>query len=152
MKLAEALILRSDLQNRISQLANRIDNNIVVQEGDKPTEDPKALFKELDENLEKLTKLIQQINNTNNNTKVDGEKTLSELLAEREGLWEKRNIYARIADTASVRFDRYSQSEIKKIVTMDVSSLQKEVDDISKKWREIDTKIQGLNWTIDLLE
>ena len=35
---------------------------------------------------------------------------------------------------------------------MDVSSLQKEVDDISKKWREIDTKIQGLNWTIDLVE
>jgi hypothetical protein len=43
MKLAEALILRADLQKRIEQLKQRILNNVMVQEGDEPAEDPSQL-------------------------------------------------------------------------------------------------------------
>ena len=43
MKLAEALNLRADLQKRIAQLKERLANNVKVQEGDSPAEDPKAL-------------------------------------------------------------------------------------------------------------
>ena len=38
MKLAEALILRSDLQKRIEQLRVRLNNNAKVQENDEPSE------------------------------------------------------------------------------------------------------------------
>jgi hypothetical protein len=48
MKLAEALILRADLQKRIEQLKQRILNNVMVQEGDEPAEDPSQLLRELD--------------------------------------------------------------------------------------------------------
>jgi len=48
MKLAEALILRSDLQKRIEQLRHRLTNNAKVQEGDAPAEKPEALLKELE--------------------------------------------------------------------------------------------------------
>ena len=34
MKLAEALSIRKDLQKRIQQLGQRIQNNVKVQEGD----------------------------------------------------------------------------------------------------------------------
>ena len=51
MKLAEALILRADLQKRIAQLSARLKDSAKVQEGDEPTEDLKALFAELDQML-----------------------------------------------------------------------------------------------------
>ena len=38
MKLAEALSIRKDLQKRIQQLGQRIQNNVKVQEGDEPKE------------------------------------------------------------------------------------------------------------------
>ena len=40
MKLAEALILRADLQKRIDQLRVRLNNNAKVQENDEPSEKP----------------------------------------------------------------------------------------------------------------
>lgn len=38
MKIAEALILRADIQKRISQLKARLNNNAKVQENEEPTE------------------------------------------------------------------------------------------------------------------
>ena len=65
MKLAEALILRSDLQKRIEQLRVRLNNNAKVQENDKPSENPEELLNELDNNINQLKILIKQINRTN---------------------------------------------------------------------------------------
>jgi len=45
MKLAEALILRSDLQTKLASLQQRINNNVLIQEGDQPSEDPEKLLK-----------------------------------------------------------------------------------------------------------
>ena len=42
-------------------------------------------------------------------------------------------------------------SEIVVINTVSVSELQKQVDDISKQLRELDTRIQGINWNTDLI-
>ena len=54
MKLAEALILRADIQKRIEQLKSRLADNAKVQEGEKPSEEPKALLAELDARRRKL--------------------------------------------------------------------------------------------------
>ena len=48
MKLANALSQRSELQTRIRQLEDRLNNNALVQEGERPAEDPMELLKELD--------------------------------------------------------------------------------------------------------
>jgi hypothetical protein len=151
MKLAEALILRSDLQKRIEQLKNRLRNNVMVQEGDRPSEEPEVLLKEFDDCLLELTDIIKRINRTNNTTKFNEEWTLSDALAERDKLWEKRLILSHVAEAASVKQDRYSRTEIKYISLVNVKELQKQIDKLSKEFRELDTKIQGLNWTIDLI-
>lgn len=52
MKLAEALSLRKDLEKRISDLKERLDNSVRVQEGDEPAENPTELLAELDRYLE----------------------------------------------------------------------------------------------------
>ena len=45
MKLAEALQERADLNRRIEQLRYRLGNNALMQEGEKPAEDPAALLR-----------------------------------------------------------------------------------------------------------
>ena len=54
MKLAEALQERADLNTKISELRSRLYDNAVVQEGEKPAEDPSELLSELDKAAERL--------------------------------------------------------------------------------------------------
>ena len=151
MKLATALSERADVQRRLSQLHTRLNNNAKVQEGDEPAEDPKALLKELDALLERLEWLMARINLTNSRTLADG-VTVTELIARRDCLSKRLNILRGFLDTASEKVDRYSQKEIKILSTVKVSQLQKQVDVVSKELRELDERIQGLNWTTELLE
>ncbi|WOV86746.1 DIP1984 family protein [Sporosarcina oncorhynchi] len=151
MKLAEALITRADYQKRIQQLKSRISVNVKTQEGEEPAEDPNVLLAELDDIMEELTALIKRINKTNCTIQYDENWTLADALTERDQIWDKRLLLAKVAEEASIRNDRYSRTEIKVLSTVDVVSIQKQVDQLSKEFREIDTKIQGLNWTTDLL-
>lgn len=122
----------------------------MVQEGDEPSEDPEILLKEFEDCQFELTDIIKRINKTNNETMFNEKWTLADALTERDGLWEKRLVLSHVAEVASIKQDRYSRTEIKYISTVNVKELQKEIDKLSKEYREFDTKIQGLNWTIDL--
>ena len=151
MKLAEALILRSDLQKRMEQIRNRLYNNVLTQEGELPSEDPDVLLKEFMSLQKELTTLIKAINRTNNNTPFDDNLMLSEALVERDAILSKRSILSSAATLASEKPDRYSRTEIKNVSTIDIKKFQKEADKLSKEFRELDTKIQGMNWNIDLI-
>ncbi len=109
-------------------------------------------MQELDDLSSGLTDLIQRINKTNSETSYEGGKTLTDALAERDVLSLKRKIYSELAKAASVTQTRYSKSEVKFRSTVEVSSIQKQVDDMSKAYREMDAQIQALNWATDLLE
>lgn len=151
MKLAEALITRADYQKRIEQLKKRILMNVKMQEGEQPAEDPNVMLTELEGMMKELTKLIKRINKTNCVVQFDESRTLADALSERDGIFDQRLILAKVAEEASIRNDRYSRTEIKFVSAVEVAAIQKQVDDLSKKYRELDTKIQGLNWTIDLV-
>ena len=81
MKLAEALSIRKELQTRIDQLKVRTNNNVRVQEGEEPAEEPQELLKELDSCLKQLQDLIYRINLTNMHA-TSGKKTLTQLMEE----------------------------------------------------------------------
>lgn len=85
MKIAEALALRSDLQNRLEQLKQRLVKNARIQEGDVPAENPIELESELEAVAQQLTSMIQRINRTNSATRF-GSQTLADALAERDVL------------------------------------------------------------------
>lgn len=152
MKLAEALILRADLQKRLEQVRARLYNNVLIQEGEEPSERPESLLKEFMGIEKDLTKLIQAINRTNHQSAFNEELTIAEALVERDALLSQRNLYFQAADRASEKQDRYSRTEIKNVSTIDVKEFQKAADDLAKEYRKLDTKIQGLNWNIDLIE
>lgn len=151
LKLAEALLLRADLQKRIEQIKSRLKNNIMVQEGEAPSEEPEDLLKEFLSSQKELATIIKRINKTNNTTLYNEEWTLSDALVERDILIDKRSVLASSVERASFRLDRYSKTEIKYVSTINVKEIQKEVDKLSKQYRELDTKIQGLNWSTDLI-
>ena len=151
MKLAEALNLRADLQKRIAALKDRLIRNAKVQEGDTPSEDPVMLLKELDNNIIELEKLIKAINKTNSSTYI-GNESIADIIAKSDAIGLKFSVLRSFVNTASEKIDRYSNKEIKILSTVNVAEKQGEVDSLSKEYRLIDTKLQGLNWTTDLVE
>jgi hypothetical protein len=152
MKLSEALIQRADSQKRVEQLKQRLLRSAKIQEGDQSPENPRALLEELERTLGQLAEFIKRINKTNSATEFAPGKTLSDVLAERDVLLMKRTAYSQLADAASVVQNLYSRSEIKFISTVAVPEVQDQVDALSKQYRELDSRIQAMNWQTELLE
>lgn len=149
MKLAEALIIRADLQKRIAQLKNRLKDSAKVQEGDTPAEDIKELYKELDGSLAQLENLIFRINVTNMNTIHEGE-SLTHMMARKDVLNTRLSVMRELVAHVTESETRYGRNEIKYVRTIDVAELRRNTDDYSKQLRELDTKIQSINWTVEL--
>lgn len=152
MRLAEALIVRSDIQKRVEQVKARLNLNAKIQEGEQPAEQPAELLRELQELLYQLGSLIRRINRTNAQTAFDDQRTLADALADRDILSLHRNALSELIQSASVRQDRFTRSEIKFLSTVDIAALQRQVDQLAKDYRQLDTRVQELNWLTDVLE
>lgn len=151
MKLAEALQERADLNRRIEQLRYRLNNNVLVQEGEKPLEDPAALLEELESSFTRLEWLIARINLTNCAVKVEG-RSLTELIARRDVLSLRADAYRRLVEEASQNTHRATRTEIKILSAVNVPALQRQADDASRELRLLDNTLQATNWTADLME
>lgn len=152
MRLAEALVLRADCQRKVAQLKQRLGRVIKVQEGDQPSEPPAELLQELKRTLDELAVWVKKINKTNSLSPFNAHLTLSEALAERERIMQHRNILNELLNEASIKQERYGRQEVKFYTTLEVTALQKEVDELSKQYRELDFRIQEKNWSTDLIE
>ncbi|MBE6889957.1 MAG: DIP1984 family protein [Oscillospiraceae bacterium] len=149
MKLAEALQERADLKKNIEQLKYRLVTNMLVQEGEKPAEDPQELMKQFDGCVSRMGELVTLINHKNGSTFVDGE-SLTSMISRRDSLIRRIDAYRDMVNSASRAAMRATRSEIKIFSTIDVRALQKQIDDLSKQLRELDNKIQMTNWTTDI--
>lgn len=151
MKLAEALLLRSDQQKKLASLKQRINANVLVQDGDEPSEDPNELLKQAFSLNQEIQKLIYAIHQTNALTELRDGRSLLALLTFRDELVERHKILTTAISNTSREPDRYSTREIKWHKVIPVASLQKQADDISVKLRDLNVLIQATNWQIDLL-
>ena len=149
MKLAEALQERADLNRSIQQLESRLAANAIAQEGESPAEDPRDLLEQLDRSIDRLEELTAAINLANSRTVHQGE-TLTQMIARRDALTLRLRILRDFADHASQTGRRARGTEIKIISTVNVKSLQKELDNLSRELRLLDNTIQALNWSTDL--
>ncbi|EGK15269.1 DIP1984 family protein [Psychrobacter sanguinis] len=152
MKLAEALLIRSDLQKKLFQLKARIANNVKVQDGDSPNEDPNALIIEANQVITELATLIEKIHRTNALSQTSEGESLLSLLNKRDELEMRHKLLSDANDMASNEAARYSPREIKWKVMVSVSALQKQADDLSMKLRKLNLVIQANNWQIDLVQ
>lgn len=152
MKLAEALLLRSDQHKKLASLKQRINANVVVQEGDEPSEDPNELLKQVFALTQESQQLVLAIHQTNALAKLADGRSLLAVLTQRDELVERHKIITSAISHAQREPDRYSSREIKWHKVIPISSLQKQADDISAKLRELNVLIQASNWRIDLLD
>jgi uncharacterized coiled-coil DUF342 family protein len=151
MKLSEALIIRADLQKNIAQLEVRLQANAQIQEGGVLAEKPEELFAKLRKVLVEFEDLVQKINYTNTVSKDTDGKSISQLIVKRDVMDTEIKMMRQFLDKASNLIQPYTKTEIRNLSSVDVSSYRKSLDDLSKKRRELEAKIQELNWTTELV-
>lgn len=151
MKLAEALADRAALQQQITDLRDRLVRNARVQEGDTPAEDPAELLAALDRAADALERRIVEINRTNLAVEVEPDLSMTAALARRDVLKMRLNVHRALVAGAQPSQDRYSRQEIRFLPTVDVRTAQATVDALARDLRELDTRIQAVNWTADLM-
>ena len=152
MKLAEALLLRADMQKKLESLRDRIGRNTVVQEGETPAEDPNALLDQVKAICRQLKALVFAVNQANLSGKTGKGRTLTEALAERDALVLQHSIFQSATTSAAKSAERYGVKEIRWVKVVDVAALQKSVDDLAKSLRELNAEIQEANWQIEVKE
>ena len=122
-----------------------------VQEGDEPCDNVEELYKELDDVLVQLEDLIYRINITNVQIVQDGD-SLTRLIAKRDVLSMRVKALKEVVNYVAANDTRFGRNELKYVRTIDIKALRKEADTYAKQYRELDLKIQSLNWTVDLMD
>ena len=151
MKLAEALQERADLNKKIQEIRNRLNNCVLVQEDEEPGDDPISLLRELDDATARLETLMASINLTNCRTKVDG-KSLTQIIARKDALNLRRGVYNSVYYAASQDTQRARGTEIKIKALLKSADIRKEEDQIAKEVRQLDNLLQETNWKTKLIE
>ncbi|MGF2166861.1 DIP1984 family protein [Enterococcus casseliflavus] len=150
MKLAEALLLRRDLNNRLFQLRNEISSSVLVQEGDTLDRSITELFKEYDEINQQYSELVVAINRKNATASLaDSSLLLMEALEQREQLRRKHALLTQALDETKAA-PRMGRNEIRLVRTIDTKTLTEQLNTTAKQLRELDGKIQQTNWLVDL--
>ena len=151
MKLAEALSERSALKDRMSMLSKRLQENAFVYEGDEPLDDPKEMLKELEMLTKRNEELVSSINMANANTKASNGEVLAVLLARRDSLITKSQVLSKLLE--SNPHDPYSsrtKDTVRRVPVVDMRTVRLEMEEASKKAREIDALIQATNWNTEI--
>lgn len=160
MRLAEALMERSDLQRRIESLRSRIQASARYQEGEDPAEDAAALLAEAGEEIDRLAELVTRINLTNTAARLDDGTPLTAALARRDALRTRHGILTSAADAASGRgggagggsyAPRQMRSELRQIAALPIREVRERADDTARELRELDARIQRANWEVELV-
>jgi hypothetical protein len=151
MKLAEALARRADLQKRIEQMRDRLQQSALVQEGESPPEDPEELLRESEGALAELEDVVGRINRTNLEATLADGRTLTAALAERDALALRYGLLSGLVRMASERVPRYGRNEIRVLSTVNVAEKRRQMDELALRRRDLDTRLQQANWTTDLV-
>lgn len=106
----------------------------------------------MDRLLAELEGYVERINRTNLSATLEGETTLTAALARRDVLGLQYGLLRSLVDTASNRIPRYGRAEIRTLATVEVGPLRRQIDEVAKERRDLDTKIQAANWTTELME
>lgn len=150
MKLAEALLLRGDMQRKLAALRERIMRNVLVQEGNTPHEDPNKLIAEATAIVDEFEKLVGAINVANLRHKLPDGRTLTAAIAHRDALALRHSVLQTALAATNKEPDRYSVREIKWVAAIDVSKLQAQSEDLARQIRELNGRLQETNWQVEV--
>lgn len=156
MTLAEALVERKGLKERLESLKQRLAANVRVQEGDTPTEAPGDLMEQVRAAIADLERLIVAINRTNLTARLPGEEgwSLMEAIARRDMLTLHQTVLQGTIGAARITRNEWAMthSEVRSVLAVDVAALQRQIDALAKERRQLDLRLQAANWSTRLNE
>ena len=154
MKLAEALIQRKSLQERIQQHQEAIEVAAIAVEGTGPDEDPKALGANLIGIHGELESLIVRIHRTNLTATLESGQTLTEAIARRDTLTARHRFTKSLMDLVLKRNKReaWETPVARQAAVLSVKELRASQDALGKELRELDTTLQKANWAVDVMD
>lgn len=151
MKLGALLLEKDSVNKKISDLQQRINEAGIVQEGDKPQEDPVELFQELEDQYTKLGKMDRAICKANYETQFDKEyATLIDAIRARDLMLKRVGVYRSIVQRCAITNNRSRGAEIKFVNTFDVKALRKKQDELTAKAAKLNEQIQVKNFQVDI--
>jgi hypothetical protein len=149
MKLGDALGQRAECEARLEDLKKRLVRNACLPDGEAPAEDPQGLLDDVDRTALRLVELVQTIRRTATSTRFD-EGSLADAMAERDVLGRKRDLLIVVAEAATAD-QHLGRPEVRMLPTIQVARIHRHVDQLSKRYREIDARIQELCWRTDVM-
>ena len=153
MKLGELLALRADLQKRMAQTQRLLLDNATLQEGDTPTIDPTALLDQYRAMAQEHELVVRRINRTNIAARVEmqGESmTLADAVVRRERLAKHAGVLRDLTARAMPERNRFLRTEVKHVPAFDVAATLVQADRLSREHRDLDMRIQQVNWEVDV--
>lgn len=157
MKLAEALALRADAQQRLEQLKERAVAAARYQEGEAPAEPADELITSAHTAITELQVLVSRINHTNSHTELVAGVTVTDAIAERDAIKANIAFLTAVANAASATGRGYGawrqmRSELALRTDLDVPALRRDIDKLARQYRKLDGQIQQANWNTELIE
>lgn len=150
MKIAESLLLKADMDSKIGSLTERIKKYSVVQEGSKPHEDPLNLIKKVHGIIADRFELMRRIEAANARVKTADGRTVADALNDQDVLRCQSHVLKEAIAATQKEPDRYRLTELKWVAVINVENIQKQLDDLAKKIREVNAVIQETNWKEEL--
>lgn len=151
MKLAEALVLRADLQKKLENLKRRLANSVRKLDDIQVIEDPEVLKLEAEETITALYSLIDRIYRTNQSVILPSGQSMVTVLAKRDELVERRKLLDYIINKSLPDSGLYFNERGKWQPAIDISAYQKQMDDIAMQIRRLNLDIQQTNWQVNLV-
>jgi hypothetical protein len=154
VNLQEALAERSSNKHRLDQIKHRLTAAARHQEDEIPPESAADLTEQYETLTIKQVALIARINLTNAGTLLpDGGPTLTEALAQRDGLRTLHKVLSEAESTAAGagRYEfRAMRTEIRHVPGLNVVELRRRLDDLGERIRKLDAEIQLVGGTTEL--
>lgn len=167
MKVAEALLYRKELVTELETLSRQFTGNISIENGVEPRRDAVLIHNWFLAKSDILTRLIININHTNNVTIVDGVSVMR-LIAERDTLKiqlplyntmysgfesvvsnSRRKTWVRPSDGGAAQL---VESAVVPVSTIKSPQMEHTYNAMCKRLRELDLQLQALTWQVDLIE
>jgi hypothetical protein len=152
IKLAEALLIKAEYEERLESLRTRLRVSARVQDGNFPPEDPETLLADVQTCLDNLASLNKRISITQSQTLLASRQTLADAIIDQEILVKKQSIYQSIVEAGTIPPDAYQSSNMRWLVTVNIAGLNRRIEEIAKEYRLLETEIQKVSWSTKLVD
>ena len=153
MLLAEALLRKAILKKELEALEQRMVESARVPHDEEPADDYLVLLCSYRKKEGELLEMSLRILATNISTAFRAGETISQAIIRRDSLKRVVSMYNKLLSAASGSGNRglFSSRDVKYKRVVDMEKVRADMDNAAMQYRDLDVKLQQLNWNTELL-